>query len=361
MKPSQLNAVTLVSETGFTVEVLPFGGIITKILALDAEYNRENVVLAYENLDDYLMNPLYLGCVVGPVAGRTRKGRIPVPGGWLALDTKKHPNSLHSGDAGFHKALFKIAEQTRDTLVLTYEAGVTHEAEASQEAEVVQGAETQSNYHTVTLTVTLTYRVSGEALTLETHVTSSEPTYASLTNHSYFNLSGCIYGHPKQTIAGHMLTLGCSHYARLDEASLPIELVPLKGSCFDFTAPRRLGDVFAQMDPDVLQTSGIDHPFKCGEQVSEGKIASLLDPGSGRVMTVKTSQPYVVIYSGNFLDAAVSTSGIRFAKYAGICFETQDLPNVAGNKLDKLTVVTPDAPYMHRTIFEFSTLNQAES
>lgn len=360
MNPSKMNTIRLISETGFSVEILPFGGIITKMLALNTANERENVVLAYDDLNDYLDNRLFLGCAVGPVAGRTRNGKIPLNEGWLQLDVKHHPNSLHSGVSGFHQVLFDIAEATDDTLTLTHKAHITHMTESS--------VTEPSNMETIPLIVTLIYKVLGESLTIETRVTSEKQAYVSMTNHSYFNLSGCCYGHPKRTLENHQLKLDCSHYAKLDEASLPIQLTPLKQSCFDFTETNRLGDIFGSNAADVQQVSGIDHPFKCSETDESApdactqntrQIAWLHEPTSGRIMTVSTTQPYAVIYSGNFLDAHKSPSGVQFTKHAGICFETQDLPDVANNKLDKVVYVTPESPYVHQTTFSFSCQSQS--
>lgn len=336
MDGNHIQAITLISETGFSAEILTHGAIVTKILALNGEGIRENVVLAYENHSDYLSNPFFLGCVVGPVAGRTFAGDINLGEWTLKLDTSKHPNALHSGNQGFHHVLFSIASQSQDTLVLTHDAQMRLIANEQPHLE-----------KTVTLKLVLSYQVKGESLSIETHVVSSDLTHLSITNHSYFNLSGHWQASP---ITNHFLQLNCSHFARLDEASLPVSLVPLSGSAFDFKTPKSLSSILEQSHEDVRQTAGIDHPFKCLK--GDGPIARLHDPTSGRVMTVETTQPYVVIYSGNFLDSSPESP---FPKHAGICFETQDLPNVFENRLDLQHVVTPEKPYHHVTKFSFGT------
>lgn len=330
-----IKVIELKSQTGFCVEILTFGAIITKIMAIDKSGHRENVVLEYETTEDYFSNPLFLGCIVGPVAGRTSKGEVIIGDQFaqnhvLKLDTSCHPNSLHSCKQGLHKVNWTIHTQTTDTLVLTHEAEITS---------------SQSGH----LTYTLTYKVNGESLTIDYYVTSTALTYLSLTNHSYFNLSG----NPSSPISNHHLQMNCSHFVRLDSESLPIELVSLTNSAFDFTQLRVIDDVLKQDDADVKITAGIDHPFKC---MSTDYVAVLTDPVSGRTMHVATTQPYMVVYSGNFIDAAVSNSGKCFVKYAGICFETQDLPNITHNRLDEVNYVSKTSPYSHKTTFSFSTM-----
>ncbi|GAB6109408.1 hypothetical protein JCM19376_33640 [Fusibacter bizertensis] len=113
-----------------------------------------------------------------------------------------------------------------------------------------------------------------------------------------------------------------------------------------------MGDVIESIAPDIRSASGIDHPFKCS---NHDCTAVLKDISTGRMLQVATTQPYVIVYSGNFLHSALSTSGKKLSQFSGICFETQDLPNVLNNKLDAINFVLPETPYNHQTSFTFST------
>ncbi len=323
---AKIEKIILQSTTGFSVEVLNLGGIITKIMALDKYGIRSNVVLNYENLDDYLTNPLFLGCFIGPVAGRTKDGKLPIDGKILQLDVSLHTNSLHSCKDGLHNVIWKIEEQATDRLVLSYE----------------------TKDDSCTIHYKLTYTVFDDNLTINYDASSTSKTYLSLTNHSYFNLSGNL----EQTVNKHELKLNCSHFVRLDQESLPVELVPIKDSPVDFSVNQIIGEAIESKEIDIRNASGIDHPFKCE---AKNPIAILKDTSTGRVMKVSTSQPYVIVYSGNFLHSATSESGKILNRFSGICFETQDLPNVINNKLDSVKFVTPESPYNHQTTFSFST------
>jgi aldose 1-epimerase len=319
--------ITLKSETGFTAEILTLGGIILKIMAMDKSNCRKNVVLGYDSIDDYNSNNLFLGCIIGPIAGRTEKGLVKIGDISMQLDTSCHPNSLHSCSEGLHLVNWKIKSQNTSSLVLSH----------------------QSQVNNCKVDYEITYSVTGETLTIKYFATTSSPVYLSLTNHSYFNLSG----NPDRQIIQHMLKLNCTHYAKLDEDNLPTKLVPMENTQLDFTESRKIHEVLEDSCEDVDMASGIDHPFKCGDSKT---VAELYDRVSGILLQVLTTQPYVVVYTGNFLASATSPSGKTFGKHTGICFETQDLPNVAGNKLDDVKLVTPDSPYSRITSFAFSTL-----
>ena len=47
----------LINDNNMLVEVLSLGGVITKIITEDRNGFLENVVLSYENLEDYYENP----------------------------------------------------------------------------------------------------------------------------------------------------------------------------------------------------------------------------------------------------------------------------------------------------------------
>lgn len=328
---SIVECVLLKNDRGFSVQILTLGGIITKIMAKDNFGIRENVVLSYDDFDDYFLNPLFLGCFIGPVAGRTKDGQLMIDDKLHQLDVSDHPNALHSCKKGLHNVIWTIKSHTSDQLVLTF---ITH---PKTELEGI-------------LTYQLTYSISNEALTIDYLVTSTKKTYLSLTNHSYFNLSGSSL----QTVLSHDLELHCTHMARLNHESLPEEILSFEDLNLDFTTSRSIGSIIASSPEIFLNTSGLDHPFKCAPF---DYVARLKDFNTGRVLTVSTTQPYLILYSGNFLHTACSASGKQFNQYTGICFETQDLPNVVNNKLDAVQFVTPESPYMHSTTFAFSIIH----
>ncbi len=322
-----IELISLESETGFIVQVLTLGGIIHKVLAKNKYDNRKNVVLNYDHFDDYKKNDLFLGCIVGPVAGRTEKGLIKIADRSMQLDTSCHPNSLHSCSDGLHLIIWNIKSRSSSELVLSH----------------------QSKSFNCTIDYEITYKVVGESLSIDYYAKTSDTVYLSLTNHSYFNLTG----DPVNQIIHQKLKLNCTHYVKLNKESLPIQLIDLTNTAFDFNDFKSIKNALDDSSEDIAMASGIDHPFKRG--VSE-MVAELMDLESGIVMKVQTNQPYVVVYTGNFLSTSTSLSGKTFGKHTGICFETQDLPNIAANKLDQIRLVTPESPYRSSTSFTFSTL-----
>lgn len=59
----------LKNSNGFQVNILNFGGIITEIFVKNREGQFKNVVLGYENFEDYVGNGAYPGSIIGRTAG----------------------------------------------------------------------------------------------------------------------------------------------------------------------------------------------------------------------------------------------------------------------------------------------------
>jgi len=84
--------------------------------------------------------------------------------------------------------------------------------------------------------------------------------------------------------------------------------------------------------------------------------AKLYDPKSGRVLTVTTTEPGVQFYSGNFLDGSFrGRAGVAYAKYAGLCLETQHFPDSPNQPAFPSTVLKPGVTMHSETVFAFST------
>ena len=178
-------------------------------------------------------------------------------------------------------------------------------------------------------------------------------TYLNLTNHSYFNLSGDF----KRDVSDEYLTLACKKFIAVDEATLPVKVTDVKDTPFDFQESRELAPSFkSDHEQIVIVNHGLDHPFVLDEN-RDSYSAILEDKISGRKLEVYTDQPAVVIYSGNYLyEVGKLSNGLECLKYMGICFETQDYPNVLNFIPEKAKIYNSSKPYSQKTIFKFSTI-----
>ena len=132
-------------------------------------------------------------------------------------------------------------------------------------------------------------------LKFEIKAKSNKKTYLNVTNHSYFNLSS-----NNENIENHTLKLASDAYGPVDGDMIPRQgWKAVDGTVFDFRKGKLLKIVFDSNDDQIRNNLGIDHPFRLTKQ-SQNSVAQLFHKGSGRLIRVYTSQPHMVIYTGNF-------------------------------------------------------------
>ena len=102
---------TLVNPNGISVKITNYGAIITDIEMADKDGKKENVVLGFSTLEEYL-SPAYLasypyfGAVCGRYCNRIAGGKLEVDGINYQLYINNGPNHLHGGATGFDKVVW---------------------------------------------------------------------------------------------------------------------------------------------------------------------------------------------------------------------------------------------------------------
>ncbi|HEU4708726.1 MAG TPA: hypothetical protein VFS17_05380, partial [Methylophilaceae bacterium] len=144
----------------------------------------------------------------------------------------------------------------------------------------------------------------------------------------------------------------------VDENLIPQEFSAwVAGTAMDLRELKPIRHYLEQPSEQIERAAGgFDH---CWIRVTrpdrEGFVAELTDPRSGRRMQVYTSQPGIQFYTGNFLDGSLTgKNGVRYAKYAGLCLETQHYPDSPNHLGFPSTVLRPGETYRQHTAYCFS-------
>jgi len=328
---------TMINTSGMEVSVLNLGCIITKILVPDKNGVFKNVVLTLNDLRGYEENPAYIGGVVGRYAGRIKEGTIAIDGKEHRLDKNDGENSLHGGFQGFNKMIWDVNEKIEGDICelrLTY---LSKDGEGGFPGN---------------LRVTVFYRVHEDnRLEITYEAISDIKTSISLTNHSYFNLSGEI-----QSVKEHNLSINTPYLLEVGEDFIPTgKIIYLNEYDLEASEYRKVKDYILALEK-VSSFKGIDHPFLVNKSNSDdlALVVEYQHSSSGRKLLVYTDLPYVNIYSGNFLDKTILLErGKGAIKYGGICFEAQEQPN-GPNGLDLgYKFLEPDQIYKRSTVLKF--------
>ncbi|KMK76598.1 aldose epimerase family protein [Alkalihalobacillus pseudalcaliphilus] len=326
---------TLSSATDLSISVINYGCIITKIMMPDKHGNRENIVLGFEQVKGYQEAP-YFGAVIGRVAGRIKGSEFQLNGTNYQLASNEGEHHLHGGVKGFDQAIWHVEEKKSEqgvALELTYTS--------------VDGEEGYPGNVTIKITYSLT---SDDVFSISYQATSDQDTLLNLTNHSYFNLSG----EAKETVLKHQLTMPSEHFLKLDEHLLPTgEYHSVVQTPFDFRKGRLILDgVHSEHPQNQLVGFGYDHPFILNE--GQDSPIQLLDESSGRLMEVTTTEPCVVLYTGNHISSTLQIGDRTAEKYIGLCLETQKHPDAIHHPTFPSVVLKKGELYESKTIYTFS-------
>ena len=319
--------VTLRNRGGMEVGLIEYGGIVTSVKVPDRRGVFENVTLGYGTPADYERDPHYMGALIGRYANRIAKARFTLDGREYRLDANSGANHLHGGRRGFHRALWRI-----ESMDSSHGAG----ADLSYTSPDGEGG------YPGTLAVRVRCTLSDDdVLAFDFRATTDRPTVCNLTQHSYFNLSG---GRARD-ILDHELTLCASQFTPVGADLIPTgELRKVRGTPFDFTTPRRIGEMIAEDDEQLRLGGGYDHNFVLDalEGSAPRLAARLHEPLSGRTMEIHTTAPAIQFYSGNGLARAA------------LALEAQRFPDAPNQPGFPTTVLRPGEEYATRLEYRFS-------
>lgn len=331
---------TLTNSKGFAAAITTFGGIVVSLKAPDRAGRAADVVFGFENLEGYLKGHPYFGAIIGRYGNRIAKGRFTLDGVAYKLAQNNGENHLHGGISGFDKAVWKAREaaaQDGPSLELSY---------LSQDGE-----EGYPGNLAVTVTYTLT---EANELRIDYLATTDQPTVLNLTNHSYFNLAGQGEG----DILGHVVTINADRFTPVDAGLIPTgELRPVEGTPFDFRQPRAIGERISAPDEQIRLGLGYDHNYVLNGAAGTLRLAArVLEPSSGRLMEVHTTEPAMQLYTGNFLDGTLTGKGGKVYRHRyGFCMETQHYPDSPNQPGFPSVVLRPGGRYQTTTVYKFST------
>ncbi len=330
---------TLDNGRGMRATVTDYGAIVTSLVVPDRAGRAADVVLGYDSLESYLRATPYFGAIVGRYANRIARARFTLDGTPYTLAANDNGNSLHGGRRGFDKLPWQ-AEPFHDST----QAGVRLHLVSPDGDEGYPGR----------LDVTVTYALTDSSELRITYLaTTDKPTVLNLSHHGYWNLAG----HASGDILGEELTLAADSFTPIDSLLIPTgELRSVAGTPMDFRTPTAIGARIGQDDQQLRFGKGYDHNWVVNGPAGTLRLAARVhDPKTGRVMEVRTTEPGIQFYSGNFLDGStIGQGGTPYLHRAGFCLETQHFPDSPNHPAFPSTVLRPGQEYRSTTVYRFS-------
>lgn len=331
---SKVHRYTLVGSAGFRVELTDYGAAILGVFVPDPAKGEVDVVLGFDDLSGYLDEENHaMGGTVGRFAGRIAQGRFFLDGKEYQLTENDRGHHLNGGRAGFHRQLWLAT-------VVPGENAVAFRRRSPDGEEGYPG----------NLDVQVIYRLdAANALHIEYSAVCDQPTIVNLTNHAYFNLSG-----GERSVLEHTLELQAGNYLPQSERGIPDgSIQPVEKTIFDFRQSRPLGKA---LPDNGRNPPGYNHGFALdkGKSSAPVPVATLTDPTSGRWLKVSTTEPGLLLYTGNFLAfSPVGKSGRKYAAHSGVCLETLHFSDAPNQARFPSVVLRPGQSYKSSTVYAF--------
>lgn len=333
-KPTALYVLT--NGNGMEVCVTNYGGRIVSVMVPDKNGKMTDVVLGYDNINDYVSIDGNYGALIGRYGNRIANGRFTLDSVEYQLPQNNNGHCLHGGPEGFHTKVWDAVQPDNHTLELVY---LSKDGEAGFPGN---------------LNVKVTYTLDEtNAIDIRYEATTDKPTVVNLTNHSYFNLSG-IAG---SQILDHLIMINADRYTPVDSLLIPTsELAAVDSTPMDLRELQVIGSKIDEPFEQLVKGKGFDHNWVLN---TNGNVSSLAAKAvslvSGIGLEVYTNEPGVQFYAGNFMEGSDKGKFSTIYPHRGaLCLETQHYPDSPNQPGFPSTVLRPGENYLSRCIYRFT-------
>ena len=324
---------TISAADGSSISVMDYGATIVSLRFPDRSGQLQDCCLGYRDFSDYEEGGAFLGATCGPVCNRISGASFSINGEKYVLEANEGANQLHSASAGFDHKLFTLEHMEENSITFHYSF------------PDMEGGFPGNLSVSVTYTLTDTHD-----LLLSFLAQTDKDTPVNLTNHSYFNLSG------EPDILDHILQINASRITQTGEGNIPTgNLLPVDGTVFDFTSPRKISEDIKKEEPALLMFGGYDHNF-CIDGEGFRQLAVLASEKSGICMSIHSDLPGLQVYTGNFLSPLPGLDGKKIKPHGGIAMEPQFWPDAVNQESFPSVILRAGEVWNHRIEYRFRTL-----
>jgi len=340
---ARAEVIVLRNAKGVTAKVLTFGATLQSLTAPDRKGRMADIVLGHDTAQEYEAKQDFFGVTVGRYANRIAKGQFTLDGQTFQLPLNNGVNTLHGGGNGFDRQNWKIEAVTSGPVASVVLSLVSPDGDSGYPGEVK---------------TTVTYSLDEVGrLTIAFTATTTKPTIINMTNHALFNVAGHCAA---QGAMRQVLTMPASRYNPVDATLIPTgELRAVKGTVFDFTRGRVVGAGLRDANDEQIRIGrGYDHNWVLdkGQTAKPELAARVVDPASGRVLEVLSTEPGLQMYTGNFIDGAnIGKGGCLYRMGDGFVLEPQKFPDTPNRPEFGSARLDPGQTYRHTMILRVST------
>ncbi|MRI00090.1 galactose-1-epimerase [Kriegella sp. EG-1] len=334
LEGEEVKLYTLENDNGIFVKISNYGATITSLIVPQKNGEPEEIVCGFDTLqgyfsDAYKENAPYFGGTVGRFCSQIKDAKFKLNGKEYHLAKIVGDNNLHGGKVGFDKRIWEVE---------TINKGVSEISMHLLSKDLEEGFPGNVK---VIVKFTLT---NNNELKIDYYATTDADTPFTITNHSYFNLTGF-----KTTVEDHWVQVNAEKKQVWDATGAATgQNISVENAPDDLRTAKRIGDVHQALD------DGFEHFYLFEEKGFKlENVAEIKDPISGRSIAIATTEPGMLLYTGKYTsDELKRESGIKYGKYRGFCCETHRYPNGPNIKSPK-SILKKGETYASTTVFKF--------
>lgn len=338
---TQVDQITL-KNGDMACRIITYGGAVRSLTVPDRDGAPVDVALGFDTLEAYRTQDKYMGAIVGRYANRIGGAKFTLNGIEYPLYANDGPNSLHGGRAGFDKKVWTVERLAADSVTLSL---VSPDGEEGYPG---------------TLRVEATYTLRDGELLLWYQARCDKDTPCSLTNHTYFNLSG----HDSGSVEGQYIKLYASRYTPTAPGSIPTgEIAPVEGTPMDLRTAQPIGAHIGDPFDQLVMARGYDHNWVIDgfDDMAAVPAARAWSPETGICLEAATTQPGVQFYTGNYVGGCpAGKGGAAYGDRHGFCLETQCFPDSPNHPNFSPWVLWAGSEYRSGTVYRFSIIDRAD-
>jgi aldose 1-epimerase len=327
---------TLENANGMQIKIMDFGATITSITIPDSNGKPVSIACGFDKFDDYFSdeykaNSPYFGCTVGRYCSQIKDARFEIEGKTYELATNCGPNNLHGGTVGFDKKVWEsIAFESKDEL------GVIFNVFSADLEEGFPG--------NVEATVTVKLTNKNEII-FDYSAKSDKATPMSMTNHSYFNLSGF-----QENVEGYTVKVNADKLITIDDTGAATGVQDISGTINDLREGRTVGSVQSDLG------DGFEHFYIFDNDAQNlNRVAEVEDKESGRKLEVFSTEPCMLFYTAKYMsDALRRNNNEKYGKYQAFACETHRWPNGPNLKNSPCSILKPGEKFTSKTIIKIN-------
>lgn len=311
----------LENEDGTYIELCNWGARWISAFFPDKYGKLENLLVGYENINDYVADPCYMGATIGRVANRISNARIELNSKIYQLDENDGRNSNHGGFNGFNTQLWEY--EVLSDGIRFFRTSLDNEGGFPGN-----------------VTVSVKYQLLNHTVAISYYATTDLDTYINLTNHAYFNLSG-----KNCSIGSQCLRINADKILDSDREFIPTgNIIDVTGTIFDFRHTQTIGKYFENNDIQLKWNRGYNNYFILNKQNdNEIPAAYLRDQTSKRTLTIYTDALGLFLY----------TSGFLRKPHTAVCLETQNYPDSSSHRKFPSCLLRYGEVYVSKTCYSF--------